>query len=222
MLEQLEWVRIDPARVVDAGAGTGGAREELLMRFPQARILSLDVSLRMLRAGAGERICGDMQQMPLPDGCAQLLFSNLALHWCPSIGAALAEFRRVLDAPGLVFFSMFGPDTLRQVPVPVVPMALRGLWGSLFSHQGEGAFRGGLKWLRAPVELLVGKPMAPQGITTDQLFEEVARLRGAGVPFMLEPQEIESEFGRRRIVFFVAPDGVRTEIMQIITDTGIA
>ena len=68
---------------------------------------------------------------------------------------------------------------LNQVPVPVIPLALRGLWGSLFSHQGRGAFRGGLKWLRAPVELLVGKPMAPEGITTDRLYEEVARLRGA-------------------------------------------
>ena len=56
----------------------------------------------------------------------------------------------------------------------------------------------------------------------DDFDAEVARLRAAGVPFILEPQEIESEFGRRRIVFFVAPDGVRTEIMQIITDTGIA
>lgn len=115
MLEQLEWVRIEPACIVDAGAGAGGAREELLRRFPRARVLSLDSSLGMLRAGAGERICGDMQQMPLADGCAQLLFSSLALHWCPSIGAALAEFRRVLDSPGLVFFSMFGPDTLREL-----------------------------------------------------------------------------------------------------------
>ena len=51
---------------------------------------------------------------------------------------------------------------------------------------------------------------------------EVARLRESGALFILEPQEIGSEFGRRRIVFYVAPDGVRTEIMQIITDTGIA
>ncbi len=115
MLEQLEWVRIEPACIVDAGAGAGGAREELLRRFPEARVLSLDSSLGMLRAGAGERICGDMQQMPLADGCAHLLFSNLALHWCPAIGAALAEFRRVLDSPGLVFFSMFGPDTLKEL-----------------------------------------------------------------------------------------------------------
>lgn len=115
MLEQLEWVRIEPGCIVDAGAGSGAARDELLRRFPEARVLSLDSSLGMLRAGVGERVCGDMQQMPLADGCAQLLFSNLALHWCPAIGAALAEFRRVLDSPGLVFFSMFGPDTLREL-----------------------------------------------------------------------------------------------------------
>ena len=121
MLEQLDWVRIEPACVIDAGAGNGAARSGLLARFPEARWLALDSSLGMLRAGAGEgageseRICGDMQQMPLADSCCQLLFSNLALHWCPAIGAALAEFRRVLDSPGLLFFSMFGPDTLKEL-----------------------------------------------------------------------------------------------------------
>ena len=115
MLEQLEWVRIEPSCIVDAGAGPGGARGALLRRFPSARVLSLDSSLGMLRAGAGERVCGDLQQMPLADGSAQLLFSNLALHWCPSVGAALGEFRRVLAAPGLLFFSMFGPDTLKEL-----------------------------------------------------------------------------------------------------------
>ena len=115
MLEQLQWVRIEPGRVVDAGAGSGAARAELLLRFPDARILALDSSLGLLRAGEGERICGDIQQMPLADGCAQLVFSNLALHWCPAIGAGLAEFRRVLGSPGLLFFSMFGPDTLKEL-----------------------------------------------------------------------------------------------------------
>lgn len=115
MLEQLEWVRIEPACVIDAGAGTGAARSGLHSRYPDARVLALDSSFGMLRAGGGERICGDIQQMPVADACAQLVFSNLALHWCPAMGAALAEFRRVLDSPGLVFFSMFGPDTLREL-----------------------------------------------------------------------------------------------------------
>ena len=83
-----------------------------------------------------------------------------------------------------------------------------------------------LLFTKAPYEDLLDEPL-PLGFLhmvfeVDDFDTEVARLRDAGVPFILEPQEIESEFGRRRIVFFVAPDGVRTEIMQIISDTGIA
>ncbi len=83
---------------------------------------------------------------------------------------AMHEFR-----PGVL-------KLLEQAPAPVIPMALRGLWGSLFSHQGRGAFRGGLKWLRAPVQLVVGKPMSPEGLTTGQLFEAVSRLLGEHAP----------------------------------------
>ncbi len=115
MLEQLQWVRIEPGRIVDAGAGTCAARSELERAFPGAQVLALDASPGMLRAGTGERICGDIQQIPLADSCAQLIFSNLALHWCPAVGAALAEFLRILDSPGLLFFSLFGPDTLKEV-----------------------------------------------------------------------------------------------------------
>ena len=83
-----------------------------------------------------------------------------------------------------------------------------------------------LLFTKAPYEDLMDEPL-PLGFLhvvfeVDDFDAEVARLRQAGVPFIFEPQEIESEFGRRRILFYVAPDGVRTEIMQIITDTGIA
>ena len=79
---------------------------------------------------------------------------------------------------------------------------------------------------KAPYEDLLDEPL-PLGFLhvvfeVDDFEVEVARLRETGVPFILEPQEIASEFGRRRIVFFVAPDGVRTEIMQVISDTGRA
>ena len=115
MLEQLQWVRLEPGLVIDAGCGPGDARGALKQRFPGARVLGLDSSFRMLRRGQGGRVCGDLQQMPLADGCAQLVFSNLALHWCPAMGAALAEFLRVLDSPGLLYFSLFGPDTLKEL-----------------------------------------------------------------------------------------------------------
>ena len=37
----------------------------------------------------------------------------------------------------------------------------------------------------------------------------------------MEPVEIESDFGVRRICFFVGPGGVRTEVMQILRDSGL-
>ena len=42
-----------------------------------------------------------------------------------------------------------------------------------------------------------------------------------GVRFIMEPQLIEAEFGRRRIAFFETPDGMRTEVMQILEDRAL-
>jgi len=54
------------------------------------------------------------------------------------------------------------------------------------------------------------------------LAARVAAPRREGAVFIMQPQAIEAEFGRRRIAFFVAPGGVRTEIMEIIVDSGLA
>ena len=44
------------------------------------------------------------------------------------------------------------------------------------------------------------------------------RLREAGVEFLMQPQEIETAVGRRKIAFFEAPGGIRTEVMEILED----
>ncbi|GGB84919.1 MFS transporter [Pseudoduganella buxea] len=63
--------------------------------------------------------------------------------------------------------------------VPVIPMALRGLWGHLLSRSGdnllERAFR---KGLRSRLALAVGTPVAPAEVTPELLQREVAALRG--------------------------------------------
>ena len=64
---------------------------------------------------------------------------------------------------------------LQETPVPVVPMALRGLWGSFFSHDG-GPFRNPKRfWSR--IEIVAGQPVAPQA-SADELRKEVLTLRG--------------------------------------------
>ena len=64
---------------------------------------------------------------------------------------------------------------LQETPVPVVPMALRGLWGSFFSHEG-GIFHNPKRfWSR--VEIIAGDPVGPQS-GADDLREKVSALRG--------------------------------------------
>ena len=75
---------------------------------------------------------------------------------------------------------------------------------------------------KAPYEDLLPAPL-PLGFLhdvyeVDDFDAQIARLRAAGVRFVMEPQDIEAAFGRRRIAFFETPDGMRTEVMQILAD----
>jgi catechol 2,3-dioxygenase-like lactoylglutathione lyase family enzyme len=55
----------------------------------------------------------------------------------------------------------------------------------------------------------------------DDFEEEIKHLRQAGVKFIMEPRTLKAEFGLRKIAFFEAPDGIRTEVMQILEDSGL-
>ena len=87
MLERLDYIRLDPARVLDAGSGP--PRRELRRRYPRAMAIALDFSLPMLvprglfRWATGERqvsVCADMQYLPFADASVDLVWSNMALH----------------------------------------------------------------------------------------------------------------------------------------------
>ena len=67
---------------------------------------------------------------------------------------------------------------VRETPVPVVPMALRGLWGGYFSREGKGAFRRGSGRFWSRVDIVVGEPLAPEAAHADDLRERVLALRG--------------------------------------------
>jgi malonyl-CoA O-methyltransferase len=55
MLERLDYVRIEPQRVLDLGCGTGASLTALHERYPKARLIGADLSTAMLRAGRGQR-----------------------------------------------------------------------------------------------------------------------------------------------------------------------
>ena len=49
MLERLEWIKLEPRVVLDAGAGTGLTTEGLLRRYPKSQVIALDFALPMLQ-----------------------------------------------------------------------------------------------------------------------------------------------------------------------------
>ncbi|WP_266180187.1 MFS transporter [Dyella humicola] len=68
---------------------------------------------------------------------------------------------------------------LERRPVPVVPLALRGLWGSVWSRRDSMLHRARLpRRFRARVELVAGAPLAPAEARTEALEARVRELRG--------------------------------------------
>ena len=137
MLSRLDLVKLNPHTILDAGCGTGVASHALQKRFVKAQVVSLDFALPMLQktrrtnpnagligqvknllSGVKQNLlCADIESLPLANSSVGLVWSNLAIQWCNDLDVALQEFHRVLQPEGLLMFSTFGPDTLKELRI---------------------------------------------------------------------------------------------------------
>ena len=131
MLEKLDYIKLKPARLLDAGSGTGWGTRQLGERYPAAEIVALDIAIGMLQVArgtagwwkklfAGKRenfLCADVEALPVASSSVEMVWSNLALQWCNDLPATLGELNRVISTEGLLMFSTFGPDTLQELRV---------------------------------------------------------------------------------------------------------
>ncbi|MDE1893734.1 MAG: malonyl-ACP O-methyltransferase BioC [Xanthomonadaceae bacterium] len=124
LLERLDfYAGQPPARVLDVGAGTGRGSALLKQRYPKAEVIALDLALPMLRAARSHsswrrpfaRVCAEAGALPLADHSIDVLHSNLCFQWIDDLPALFGECMRVLRPGGLMVFSSFGPDTLKEL-----------------------------------------------------------------------------------------------------------
>jgi malonyl-CoA O-methyltransferase len=119
MVDRLDPVRISPSRILDAGCGAGAGLAALGERYPEALVVGADLSFAMAARASREHpervVSADLQTLPFANARLDLVWSNLALHWCPDPGAAIAEWSRVLRADGLLMFSAYGVDSFKEL-----------------------------------------------------------------------------------------------------------
>ena len=70
---------------------------------------------RLTQTKRANAINADVYQLPFADNSVDLIVSNLMLQWCDDLDLVFAEFRRVLRPEGLIMFTTFGPDTLKEL-----------------------------------------------------------------------------------------------------------
>jgi malonyl-CoA O-methyltransferase len=126
LITHFEFLKINPALILDLGAGSGLAQPALQQQFPKAHIVSVDFSWEQLHATASggphwwpwarrraTRLCADAESLPLRSASMGLVWSNLLLPYC-DLAPVMREVLRILKPEGLFLFSTLGPDTLKE------------------------------------------------------------------------------------------------------------
>lgn len=65
---------------------------------------------------------------------------------------------------------------VRESPVPVIPLALNGMWGSFFSRRYGKAMSKPFRRFWSRISVVIGKPVAPDEVSLDRLYELVGEL----------------------------------------------
>ena len=139
LLERLDYIKIEPKAVLDMGCGTAAFSKLLKKKYPNASIVSMDISHEMLKVAKKKqrwslkryRLCNaDMEALPFKANSFDLVFSNQAVHWGSALELVFNEVNRAMCSDGLFIFSTLGPDTFKEI---------RQSWGKVddFSHVNQ-------------------------------------------------------------------------------------
>lgn len=129
----LEYGVGSPQRVLEIGCCTGVLSRRLLHHFPGIDMVLNDLmpdfpSRLQLNLPSLTFLPGDIEGLPLP-GCFDLIISSSTLHWLHDVEQLLARLSKHLHPQGCLAFSLYGPNTLKEI------RSLTGLGLDYFSQK---------------------------------------------------------------------------------------
>jgi len=65
---------------------------------------------------------------------------------------------------------------IQTTPVPVIPVGIKGLWGSFFSRKYGKAMGSLPRRFRSKITVIFGKPVAPKDVSKERLYQAVSDL----------------------------------------------
>lgn len=105
-------------QVLDAGCGTGHFSRHWRQAGNYVTALDLSVDMLAYARELDAADCyqeGDIENLPLADGCVDISYSNLAVQWCDSLPRALAELYRVTRSGGVIAFATLADGSLSEL-----------------------------------------------------------------------------------------------------------
>ena len=135
MAERLTYIKLQPARVLDATPALGASAELLRQAYPNAEMLWHEADAA-LAARAGQSRAqtwwrklrgapsGQIDTLPAKPE-VELLWSNMAVHASADLPALLGAWQASVAVGGFVMFSCLGPDSF----VELRPLYARNGWG---------------------------------------------------------------------------------------------
>jgi len=102
------------ATAIELGSRNGIVRRAVAGLGRIDRLVEADLSAAMVADG-GLAVVADEECLPFAPAAADLVLSNLSLHWVNDLPGTLVQIRRILRPDGLFLAAMLGGDTLREL-----------------------------------------------------------------------------------------------------------
>lgn len=119
LFERLSYLKINPKHILDLGCGTGIFTQKLKVKYPNAKVVGVDLARDMLKEASSDATCeymyADMHALPFEDDAFDLVFSNQVLHWSYDYSKLISEVARVMRVGAALMFSTLGPDTFIEL-----------------------------------------------------------------------------------------------------------
>lgn len=104
LVEQLDFIKLQPKKILNVGDELGSNIQLLHQRYPQAEIITM-----------GMVVDAEALLAAVKDASFDLVFANLAFIYMPDLSAVFANIRSSLNPKGLFLFSTLGLDTLKEL-----------------------------------------------------------------------------------------------------------